>query len=135
VLPQLLVGIFEPLEADRVFAQAAPLAESMLRFSALYVISNGILLVYAGALRGAGETFFTLLFTVGMHWTLVAGMYVALQRMHATPVQGWMLVVSIFTFSPVILLLRWNSGTGNVRMPCAITNPAKHSCTGTCRSG
>ncbi len=109
-MPELLVGVFQPPETDKIFTQAASQAESMLRFAALYVFSNGILLLYAGALRGAGDTLFTMAFSVGMHWTMAGGMYVALKYMHATPLQGWLLVVLLFTFSPVILWLRWNRG-------------------------
>ncbi|MDQ5986666.1 MAG: Multidrug resistance protein NorM [Syntrophus sp. SKADARSKE-3] len=109
-IPELLVGIFQPQETNKVFTQAAYLAESMLRFAALYVFSNGILLLYAGALRGAGDTLYTMAFNVGMHWIMAGGMYVALKYMHATPIQGWLLVVLLFTFSPIILWLRWNRG-------------------------
>jgi len=108
--PDLLVGLFKPLAADPVFEEAAPLACSLLRLTALYVVSNGLLLVYAGALRGAGDTFFTMIITVGLHWVLAAGMYLAMKHMDATPAQAWALVVGIFVFSPLLLWLRWRSG-------------------------
>ncbi|MDQ5987818.1 MAG: Multidrug resistance protein MdtK [Syntrophus sp. SKADARSKE-3] len=107
-MPELLVEVFQPPETDKVFTQAAVLAESMLRIAALYVFSNGMSLLYAGALRGAGDTLFIMAFSVGMHWIMASGMYVALKHMHATPSQGWLLVVLLFTFSPIILWLRWN---------------------------
>lgn len=114
-VPQVLVGLFEPAAADPVFTLAAPLAGSLLRLAALYVVSNGILLVYAGALRGSGDTFFTMLMTVSLHWAMALGMYVALKIFNATPLQAWALVVCIFTFFPALLWLRWRSGRWTAR--------------------
>ncbi|MEN6467298.1 MAG: MATE family efflux transporter [Syntrophaceae bacterium] len=109
-LPHLMVAIFKPAITDPVFTNAAPLAGSMLRLAALYVVSNGILLVYAGALRGAGDTLFTMCMTVGMHWVMAGGMYAALMFWQATPMQAWALVVGIFIFSPALLWHRWKTG-------------------------
>ncbi len=109
-LPHLMVALFRPAVSDPIFTNAAPLAGSMLQLAALYVFSNGILLVYAGALRGAGDTMYTMCITVGMHWIMAGGMYAALVFFKATPIQAWALVVGIFIFSPALLWHRWRTG-------------------------
>lgn len=109
-VPQLLVGIFAPSTPDPVFDQAAPLAVNLLRLAALYVVSNGLVLVYAGALRGAGDTLFTMVLTVSLHWVLAGALFVALKFFCASPTQAWALVVGIFVFFPALLWWRWRSG-------------------------
>lgn len=114
-VPQLLVRVFAPSTPDPVFDQAAPLAASLLRLAAFYVVSNGLVLVYAGALRGVGDTLFTMTLTVSLHWILAGALFVGLRVLRATPTQAWAMVVGIFVFFPVLLWWRWRSGAWKAR--------------------
>jgi hypothetical protein len=49
-----------------------PLAVSMIKFIPLYVSAVVVLIVYVGALRGAGDTFWAMLITTGIHWITTA---------------------------------------------------------------
>jgi MATE family multidrug resistance protein len=109
-IPHILVGVFAPNVPDPLFSEAAPLAAIFLRLAALYVMSEGFMLVYTGALRGAGDTFWTMCITVGNHWTLVAGLFIATRVFHASPAIGWAVVVLLFIPMPLILKQRWDSG-------------------------
>lgn len=130
-LPHVLVGIFQPAVPDPVFTEAVPLAGSLLRLAALYVVSKGVLLVYAGALRGSGDTFFAMVLTVSLHWVIAAVMYAALIHFSATPVQAWAFVVGIFMFFPGLLWMRWRSGRWQARAGCLVPDTIRESRAGT----
>jgi MATE family multidrug resistance protein len=109
-VPLLLVAPFRPLLPDPIFTQAEPLAAFMLRMAAIYVLMEGVFLVYAGALRGAGDTFFTMCLTVGMHWLLLLILFFSLKVFHSSVTVAWAWVVCLFALCPFLLWWRWNHG-------------------------
>jgi MATE family multidrug resistance protein len=60
-IPEALVRVFRPENPDAVFEQAVPLAVSMIRIATLYVLAEAVMVALIGALRGAGDTHFTML--------------------------------------------------------------------------
>jgi MATE family multidrug resistance protein len=52
--PHLLVGMFTPHRPGLDYSAAAPLAVFMIRMASLYLVSDALMLVFGGALRGAG---------------------------------------------------------------------------------
>jgi MATE family multidrug resistance protein len=67
-LPDILVGVFRPSAGDiGTFVEAAPLAIFMIRVASLYVMVNAVIIVFISALRGAGDTFWAMCLTVGVH--------------------------------------------------------------------
>jgi MATE family multidrug resistance protein len=92
-IPEPLVRLFHPSEFSAAFEEAVPLAVSMLRIAALYVLFEAIIAAIIGALRGAGDTHFTMVASVAAHWILVPILYVALNVLHLPIVIGWVLVV------------------------------------------
>ncbi len=109
-MPEPLVRLFEPPTLDPVFEAAVPTAVAFLRLAALYVLSEGFLLVYVGALRGAGDTFWTMCFVVSTQWIMVAAIFVTTRVFHASAVMGWAVAVAFFIPLPLLLRRRWNSG-------------------------
>lgn len=110
IFPSYLVGAFRPQHEDAVFAQAFPMAVSMLRMAAFYVMADAMMLVFGGALRGAGDTFWVMCISVTMHWALVAVLAVAIRVLHLTPQIAWILLcVTLLLFSGV-LYLRYRNG-------------------------
>ncbi len=89
IFPELLAGIFRPSRPDAIFAEAFPKAVLMLRLAALYVMGDAMMLVFGGALRGAGDTFWVMCISVGTHWTLLAVLAVSLRLFHFTPESAW----------------------------------------------
>ncbi len=110
IFPAYLVGAFRPQHEDVVFAEAFPMAVSMLRLAAFYVMADAMMLVFGGALRGAGDTFWVMCISVAMHWILVAVLAVAIRVLHLTPQVAWMLLCFTLLLFSGILYLRYRSG-------------------------
>jgi MATE family multidrug resistance protein len=108
--PQQLVAVFAPREISADYVQAVPIALYMIRLAALYVMIDAVILVFSGALRGAGDTIWAMGLSVSMHWLLVPALFIALHLLHWTPQAGWtVLVVTYFSFSGVFYL-RYRGG-------------------------
>jgi MATE family multidrug resistance protein len=109
-IPQTLVDLFRPSVMTDVFLEAEPVAVTMLRLTAIYVITEIFMVTYAGALRGAGDTLWVMCAMVAINWFLVAALLVAFHVFGAGIIKGWGVVVTVFLFFPVVLALRWRSG-------------------------
>ena len=109
-VPDLLVGIFQPPGTDIVFQQAFPLAVDMLRLASLYVLADATIVVFSGTLRGAGDTFWTMCLSVGMHWLLVLVLYVLLKVVSVPPQHAWLMINLFFLCASIVFFLRYRNG-------------------------
>lgn len=105
-----LVEVFRPVGNDTVFNSSTALAVSMVRMASLYVLMEAMLIVFIGALRGAGDTLWAMVFSVSVHWAMVAALFVILRIMGLPPKLGWGVVVSIFMLFSVVVYLRYRGG-------------------------
>ncbi|HMA95319.1 MAG TPA: MATE family efflux transporter [Polyangiaceae bacterium] len=110
VFPEVLVDIFSGNPPSSTFLQGRTLAINMVRIASAYVTFEAVLLVFSGALRGAGDTFFTMLATTGMHWTLVLALWVTLEFAGLSTLSGWIVLVAVFFLFPLVLGWRWKKG-------------------------
>jgi multidrug resistance protein, MATE family len=110
LIPEALVRIFHPEEVNDIFEQAVPVAKSMIRIAALYVLSEAVMVAIVGALRGAGDTHFTMLISVAGHWMNVPLLYVMLHVFQLPVVAGWLAMILMFLSFCGILILRYRSG-------------------------
>lgn len=60
-IPDLLLSLYAPAEQEQGTAEAVSLARGLLKFVAVYVVLDGIQVIFAGALRGAGDTWFVMM--------------------------------------------------------------------------
>lgn len=110
LFPHPLVHVFRPPGADPIFAGAVPDAVFMLRLTSLYVMADATMLVFGGALRGAGDTFWAMCISVSMHWILVGGQVLLLRLVNLSPRGTWLfLCLTLLLFSG-IFYLRYHSG-------------------------
>lgn len=109
-LPQQLVMLFKPQQADTLFTQAMPMAVHMIRIASLYVMIDAVILVFSGALRGAGDTFWAMCASVGLHWFLVAVQLVFLYGLNLSPETTWLALVLVFLTFSSVFYLRYRSG-------------------------
>ena len=109
-LPGGLVAIFEPSQADIIFNQASPLATSMLRLAAFYVLADAVIVVFSGALRGAGDTFWAMCASVTLHWLLVPLLALFLNMLALPPMAAWLAIIAFILIFSGIFYLRYRGG-------------------------
>ena len=83
--PAYLVSIFRPDKPDAIFTAAEPMAVFMVRLASLYVMIEAVVVVFTGALRGAGDTFFAMLISVTLHWILVPTLLIMFHTFDSSP--------------------------------------------------
>ena len=115
-LPGVLTDIFRPDVADSsaealaIFEAARPMSIFMLRFATLYIFVEVLLVIYAGALRGAGDTLWVMFACAIMNWCVAGTLYVTAYVLHLPAHHAWIALVAIYSTAPVIFWLRWKSG-------------------------
>ncbi len=124
--PGVLVDVFRGHPPTAAFLAGRPLAIDMLRLASIYVGSEALLMVFVGALRGVGDTFFTMLASNGLHWILALTLWITLELMHQTTLVGWGVVVGIFMLFPLVLMLRWRQGRWRHASVLALAEPVAH---------
>jgi MATE family multidrug resistance protein len=108
--PGILSDVFKPEGGSELYDQARPLAISMIRLASLYVMLASVMLVYMGALKGAGDTLWSMIINVSYNWIILAVLYMSLYTFDLGAFNSWMIAVIIFVFLPVILFIRFMSG-------------------------
>jgi MATE family multidrug resistance protein len=110
LIPETLVMMFRPEAPDAVFSNAIPIAKSMIRLASLYVLIEAVMVAVVGALRGAGDTHFTMMVTVMAHWSLVPVLYLLMNVWEFSAVVGWLGLIICFNLFCFVLILRYRSG-------------------------
>jgi MATE family, multidrug efflux pump len=108
--PSQLVEVFRPAQDASIYEQAVPTAVFMIRFASLYVLVEAVVVVLVGALRGAGDTFWTMCISVSLHWLLVPTSIIILYVFDCTPETAWVAIVIIFLGFCSLFYLRYRSG-------------------------
>ena len=98
------------MDLDAVFTEAAPLAVFMIRFASIYVMSEAVMVVFSGALRGAGDTMWTMLASITLHWTQVPIIMVMLRYLDMSPKAAWIALVLLFMNFAGVFYLRFRGG-------------------------
>lgn len=109
-IPETLVRVFHPQMPSLVFDQAVPLAVKMIRIAALYVLAEAVMIALVGALRGAGDTHFTMLASVIIHWINLPILYLSLNVFRFSVSLSWLILVLFFLLFCFILIIRFRSG-------------------------
>jgi MATE family multidrug resistance protein len=109
-LPEFLVAVFQPQITDDIYLQANPLAVQMLRLAALYVLADAMMVVFSGALRGAGDTFWTMCISVTLHWMLIPVLLLVLRVFNLPPQIAWLALIAAFMVFSGMFYLRYRSG-------------------------
>lgn len=108
--PYQLVTVFHPDTFSLEFEQAVSSAVFMLRVVCLYLVSEIIVVVFVGALRGAGDTLWAMSFSIVLHWVLAAALFVMLRIFHLSIETGWAVVIVLFLFLSTAVLFRYREG-------------------------
>jgi hypothetical protein len=71
---------------------------------------EAVVIVFSGALRGAGDTFWAMCISVSMHWIIVPVLYIMLKVLDTSAEAGWVAYISISMFFAGLFYLRHKSG-------------------------
>ncbi|MBN1144673.1 MAG: MATE family efflux transporter [Bacteroidales bacterium] len=110
LIPETLVMVFRPENPDSVFTEAIPIAKAMIRLASIYVLVEAVMVAIVGALRGAGDTHFTMLISVAGHWLLLPILYLLMNVLGQSAVTGWLGLIIFFNIFCGVLVLRYRSG-------------------------
>jgi multidrug resistance protein, MATE family len=110
LIPETLTRVFAPSIPSAIFEQAVPIATLMVRIAALYVLVEAMVTALVGALRGAGDTHFTMIASVSSHWLFVPILYLSLNVFNFSIGLSWFLLVLFFFMFSFVLYLRFRSG-------------------------
>jgi MATE family multidrug resistance protein len=109
-IPEILVRVFAPEGFSPTFEAAVPMASNMIRIASLYVLAEAVMVALVGALRGAGDTFFTMMASVLAHWLFVPILYISLNVFNLSVEWSWFLLVVFFLSFCSVLYFRFKSG-------------------------
>ncbi len=76
----------------------------------LDVLAEAMMVALVGALRGAGDTHWTMIASVTFHWTFIPLLWVMFHVFNASAVMGWLALVILFLVFCVALYLRYRGG-------------------------
>ena len=93
------------------FPAIAQLATKLLRFVALYVIFDGMNIVFAGAIKGAGDTRFVMTVSVVLSWLVMALPSWAAYRYFHWPLEAsWVFLTAYIILLGMVFFLRFQGG-------------------------
>jgi len=108
--PAQLVYLFRPAAASEIFQQAMPVAAFMVRLASIYVLVEAMFVVFVGALRGAGDTWWAMCMSVSLHWMMVGVVWTALKRGGASPQFAWGAMIAVFLLFSLLVVRRYFGG-------------------------
>ena len=108
IFPKPLVAMFLP-DSENTKA-LSDLAEYMIALVAFYVIADGFSLVYSGALRGSGDTFWTMVISVALHWIFAVEAILMVSVFNLPPKITWAVFVFTVPTIAIAFYLRFQSG-------------------------
>ena len=115
-LPGMRTDIFKPdvaeasAEAIAIFESARPMSIFMLRIATFYIFVEVLLVIYAGALRGAGDTLWVMFACAIMNWCVAGSLYLVAYVFGLPAHLAWIAVVAVYSTAPVLFWLRWKNG-------------------------
>jgi len=87
-----------------------PLAVTMIRLAAIYILADAAQLVFAGALRGAGDTRWVMRVSVGLHWAFSIAAVVLIRVVRVPPVAAWTSFIMFVVVLGLVMFLRFRGG-------------------------
>ncbi|HOP31422.1 MAG TPA: MATE family efflux transporter [Spirochaetota bacterium] len=108
--PEFLVNVFRPEAESSVFNSAFPMTVTMIRIASVYLLAEVMMVAFIGALRGAGDTHWTMMASVAFHWFTVPLLYVMFKWLNMSAVSVWSAIVVCFMCFCVVLFFRYRGG-------------------------
>ena len=96
LIPEALVRVFHPATPSQAFEEAVPMAKAMIRIASIYVLAQAFMVAMIGTLRGAGDTFYTMVLSVGANWAFLPLVFITLNLMNLSVVWAWLAIVLVY---------------------------------------
>ena len=111
-LPGVLALPFEEMmrEHGTSWERVAPLLPVLLRFVAAYSLADGVNIVLAYALRGAGDTRFVTLMAIGLSWPLMVAPTWYVYRNGLGLEAAWVAATAYIAAMAVVFVVRFRGG-------------------------
>ncbi|MFP4376837.1 MAG: MATE family efflux transporter [Spirochaetales bacterium] len=103
-----LVGLFAG--NFETAAEVSALARTMLRLAGIYVMADSAQLVFAGALRGAGDTRWVMWASAGLHWIFAIVAIILIRVVEASPIVVWIAFIAFVVSIGATMYLRFRAG-------------------------
>ena len=107
--PDFLVKIFKGNDPV-LFKQVLPIAKRMIQLASLYVLFDAIMVCLIGALRGAGDTYWTMWASMIMHWVMVGLTYLLFEVFAYDVILVWIAVIVVIILFALVLVYRFYQG-------------------------
>ncbi|AFG38707.1 MATE family efflux transporter [Spirochaeta africana] len=104
-----LTALFAP-GSDAFSREVEALARIMLRMAALYTMADATQLVFAGSLRGAGDTRAVMVINSSLHWLMAVLAVVGIVWLRLDPLVMWGLFIGSLIVIGVGMILRYRTG-------------------------
>ncbi|HPO91453.1 MAG TPA: MATE family efflux transporter [Victivallales bacterium] len=108
-IPSLLAEIFRP-ERCEYWEEIRNYAIPMVMMMSVYPISDGFLIVFSGAIRGAGDTSWAMFASAILHWSAALITWIVVKELALQPLFSWGIFVLCFPFFGLTFFLRFLSG-------------------------
>lgn len=109
-IPGPLVELFRPVKNSHLWQDIRPMAISMVQLISVYLFADALTIVFSGALRGAGDTFWTMVLSVMIHWALALLTFVFFHVFNQDAYSTWVGVIVIFCLLASAYMLRYYKG-------------------------
>ena len=83
------------------------LATVLIRLASIYTLADSAQLVFAGALRGAGDTRWVMRVSVALHWVFAAAVIVSIRVLRISPVTAWVAFIVFIVLLGISMFLRF----------------------------
>lgn len=112
VVPGLFIEPFGLQSNPAEFSEVRPIAYMLLRFVAFYCLFDTLNIIYASALKGAGDTRFVMWLTFGLGFVvMVIPTYLATRIEHGAILLAWTSLSAYVVLLGLALLARFHRGT------------------------
>lgn len=108
--PEPLVALFAPQEVGPNWPEIQSMAVFMVQLISIYLFADATTIVFSGALRGAGDTFWTMVLSVSNHWLLAVVTYSMFYVFDASAQQTWVSVIVVLCVLTGLFALRYYKG-------------------------
>lgn len=109
-LPDVILSPFLHGSEAAEYQQIRPVVVVLLRFVALYTFFDAMAIVFGSAVRGAGDTWFALIFTMGAGWLIMVLPTAWVTRQGGSLYSCWVAVTTMVIVLGIGFLLRFLQG-------------------------